>query len=136
MLVRLVLWVGAANGLLSAITSVTGFLPPWSIPPQTLDAAIMIGEVMAWLAVGISCLVILKTGLGSNVAISAQGAALLMDACYYIRQVFLYQNIGTIIWAAGAVLADWLLPILVVLVLLRQEMLSSVTRNPARGDGT
>jgi hypothetical protein len=121
-LVRLVLMVGAANGLLGAISFIANFLPPWSIPPRVLDGSILAGQVIAWLTLSISCLVVLKSGSGRMVAVSAQVIALLLDACYYVRQAYLYGELGYTILMATSVLSDWLLPLLVIVVLLRQEM--------------
>jgi hypothetical protein len=122
LLVRLVLLAGAANGVVSAISCIAGFLPPWSIPPQAVDVALLIGQVLAWLTAAISYLVFIKTGNARMIAISAQGAALLLDACYDVRQIFLYPQFGYGIVMATAMIADWLLPLPVIVILVRPDM--------------
>jgi hypothetical protein len=122
LLVRLVLLAGALNALLNAISFIGGNFPPWSPPSQLVDFAILIGQVPAWLTVAISCFVFLKSRRGRAVIISAQSAALMLDTCYYFRQILQYPQLGNIAVMLAAIASDCLLPSLLVVILLRRDM--------------
>ncbi len=134
MLVRLVLIVGLVNGLLSAISFAGGLIEGSPPLPPLIDVAIGVGQVIAWVGVSVSCAIVVVAGRGQTFAIGAQLAAVFVDACYFGRSMFQNDQLVSFIVLVCEMMSDWLLPLLVVLVLWRQDMRSPQTTSLVRGE--
>ena len=125
-LVRLILLAGVVNALVNSISYASGFLGelwPASQPPvQLLDWALVVGQLIAWLAVAACCLIVVWIGSGRVVAITVQVIALLLDAGYYVRQIFQYPQLFNTINLVANLLLEWLLPLLIIWVLMRRDL--------------